>query len=322
MCQSEKRKYCSFIPALDTPSRRESIVLHDNLSSEMARSVCFSHPSEIPRELLIKHVLDSKAGFLVQCHNVTVQTLSGDQFTVLLDDTVRRTVLTLKIAIEKLKGICHQLQDIFLLDVEPTVDPSDESTQFCKLKNEIIINKQSTVLLSVRTALGWENSPRLLHNRIYRISGDNNSVATRTKELDFTPTNCVVVDSHPMDQQSGKHSISFRILAGYRMMLGVVANGVSNCECPFIKSSIEGWGMYVGNGSLWGNGKCADDTAGRIKEGQVLTLQLDTGLGTLKFWVDGHPHGHGYASGVAGSLRWGLSTFGLLNSVQIVPVDN
>ena len=46
-------------------------------------------------------------------------------------------------------------------------------------------------------------------------------------------------------------------------------------------------------------GKEYDDmAAGRIEPGQVLTMQVDTDTGTIKFWVDGKPHGSGYTSGV------------------------
>ena len=51
----------------------------------------------------------------------------------------------------------------------------------------------------------------------------------------------------------------------------------------------------------------AHDLAGGIEgieSGQVLTMQVDTDAGTLKFWVDGKPHIPGYTSGVTGPLRW------------------
>jgi hypothetical protein len=41
--------------------------------------------------------------------------------------------------------------------------------------------------------------------------------------------------------------------------------------------------------------------------------------GTLKFWVDGKPHGSGYTSGVSGPLRWATSVSFKGNAVEIVP---
>ena len=76
--------------------------------------------------------------------------------------------------------------------------------------------------------------------------------------------------------------------------------------------------MHSG-GSLYGNGKDHDDGFGEIKEGQVLTMQVDLDAGTLKFWVDGKPHGPGFTSGLTGRLCWATSMLYKGNSVQIVP---
>ncbi len=70
------------------------------------------------------------------------------------------------------------------------------------------------------------------------------------------------------------------------------------------EDSTTGWFMDTGGGGLNGNGKCGDDEAGSVLEGQVLTMQVDLNKGTLKFWVDGKPHGPGYTHGVTGPVQW------------------
>ena len=80
-----------------------------------------------------------------------------------------------------------------------------------------------------------------------------------------------------------------------------------------------GWFINSTSGSLWGNGKQGDDRAGEIKSGQVLTMQVDTDAGTLKFWLDGKPHGPGYTCGVTGPLRWATTVVNKSNVVKIVP---
>jgi hypothetical protein len=72
------------------------------------------------------------------------------------------------------------------------------------------------------------------------------------------------------------------------------------------------------SGGLYGHGKYDDDMAGWIKPGQVLSMQVDMAAGTLKFWVDGKPHGPGYTSGVTGPLRWATSVPWKGNTVEIV----
>ena len=73
------------------------------------------------------------------------------------------------------------------------------------------------------------------------------------------------------------------------------------------------------SGTLWGNGKCGDDCAGQIKEGQIASMEADFDKGALRFWVDGKPHGPGHSSGVTGRLRWAVSLGYKRNAVQIAP---
>ena len=47
------------------------------------------------------------------------------------------------------------------------------------------------------------------------------------------------------------------------------------------QDSTVGWFMDSGNGAIYGNGKYGDDIAGKIKPGQVLSIQVDTDAGTL-----------------------------------------
>ena len=82
------------------------------------------------------------------------------------------------------------------------------------------------------------------------------------------------------------------------------------------------WMMGTVSGRLFGNGKCGDDHAGAIDPGQLVTMEVDLNAGTLRFWVDGKPHGPGWTSGVAGPLRWAVHLHGrpgVAGSVEIWP---
>ena len=48
-------------------------------------------------------------------------------------------------------------------------------------------------------------------------------------------------------------------------------------------------------------------------------MQVDTGAGILKFWLDGKPHGPGYTSGVTGPLHWATTVYSTGNGFEIVP---
>ena len=53
--------------------------------------------------------------------------------------------------------------------------------------------------------------------------------------------------------------------------------------------------------------------------GVNVTMEADRDAGTLKFWVNGKPHGPGWTSGVTGRLRWATTVGDKTSAVQIVP---
>jgi hypothetical protein len=73
------------------------------------------------------------------------------------------------------------------------------------------------------------------------------------------------------------------------------------------------------NAYLYGNGKEYSDGAGGINEGQIVSMEADLDKGTLRFWVDGKPHGPGWSSGVTGRLRWAVSLFYKGGAAETVP---
>ena len=122
---------------------------------------------------------------------------------------------------------------------------------------------------------------------------------------------------------TGKHTISMKVGTGdaqaMHIMCGVARDGVA-CDQDYGNAdNTEAWYMESSGGCLCGNGKEFYDKAGEIKEGQVLTMQVDLDAATLKFWLDGKPHGPGWTSGVAGRLHWATSLYYKGNTVQIVP---
>ena len=123
--------------------------------------------------------------------------------------------------------------------------------------------------------------------------------------------------------ESGKHRMSLKLTKGegYSLnhMFGLVRDGAAWDTAHFQKESTDAWYM-ASDGYLFGNGKHFDDKAGSIKVGQIVSMEADLDKGTLRFWVDGKPHGPGYSSGVTGRLRWAVSLGGWKGTaVQIVP---
>ena len=176
--------------------------------------------------------------------------------------------------------------------------------------------------LSFLLEWAWDATSDLIKQGIFALTGIVHSIATKiNKDGDYD--NCMMTG--PVMEGTGKHTISMKLGKGDAgcldiMYCGVVRDGVA-CDQDFRnRASTEAWYMRTYSGSLYGNGRYADgDGAGKINDGQVLTMQVDLDAGTLKFWLDGKPHGPGWASGVTGRLRWATSVCYKGNSVQIVP---
>jgi hypothetical protein len=127
-----------------------------------------------------------------------------------------------------------------------------------------------------------------------------------------------------MQECTGKHRISSKVLRddkGYgsrNMRIGVNLDATGWNEDLFDEGDEIGFGIYLEEGFLCGNGVDGNNEAGQVLEGQVLTMELDTDAHALKFWVDGQLDGAGFTSGVVGSLRWALSIGAVSNATQIL----
>ena len=81
-----------------------------------------------------------------------------------------------------------------------------------------------------------------------------------------------------------------------------------------------GGGDWTDYGSV---GSSENVGVGKIEGGQVLSMELNMDVGTLKFWVDGHLHGPGFTGirpgDFGGRLRWATCVTKVGMSVRIVP---
>jgi hypothetical protein len=59
----------------------------------------------------------------------------------------------------------------------------------------------------------------------------------------------------------------------------------------------DGWFISTCLGTLWGNGKYADDRAGSYEQGDRLGVLLDLNNGSLLFFKNGVQHGSGFPAG-------------------------
>ena len=123
--------------------------------------------------------------------------------------------------------------------------------------------------------------------------------------------------------ESGKHQMSLKLIKGKGNpkvvhYFGLVRDGVAWDNFHATSASTDAWYMHSA-GALYGNGKWGNDGAGQINEGQIVSMEADLDKGTLRFWVDGKPHGPGWSSGVTGRLRWAVSLYWKGAAVGIAP---
>jgi hypothetical protein len=106
---------------------------------------------------------------------------------------------------------------------------------------------------------------------------------------------------------------------GLAHFFGLIRDGAAWDRDHAERESTDAWYMFSYDGVLCGNGKAYSDNAGKINEGQIVSMEADLDKGTLRIWVDGKQHGPGHSSGVTGRLRWAVCLGYKSMAVQIVP---
>jgi hypothetical protein len=88
----------------------------------------------------------------------------------------------------------------------------------------------------------------------------------------------------------------------------------------FDSECTDGWFIEASEGSLYGNGKEEDDTAGPYTQGDRVGVLLDLGSGSLRFFKNGVEHGPGYAAGsVTGPVVAAVHTCNTDKSLRLLP---
>ena len=192
----------------------------------------------------------------------------------------------------------------------------------------------------------WEEHPQ------FCLTGEGNSVATKTQQpsAQLPEWHNTLVTNRVMDSGIHRISLLYTLPPNPEMygrtpvdvhtylrpgMFGVTLDGVASGErarrAPAWLISAFSGQRYYGMGAApttdemhprWG--EWTDESAvGKIKEGQVLSMELNMDVGTLKFWVDGHLHGPGFTGirpgDFGGRLRWAACVTKVGMSVRIVP---
>jgi len=302
------------------PLKDQAVRLGKGLRSAMGgRKFC--NEEELTRDVLFSYLKAEGEIKDVKLVKVAVQGMDGTHFHVVLEKGgMNSCVRALKLGIEEVKGTPRCRQELFALGGSLIRENCNEP-----LRDDSVVTNACTVALCVKPTAEWEwhTGSEMIKDEFYELKGPGNARAV----MKYDDAGCanIMAAGPVMLEGSGKHTISFKLQStdkrGLEMCCGVVRSGVPCKEYPFPQEdeTTTSWLMHCANGGLFGNGKWASHEVGRIAPGNILTMQLDSNKGTLRFWVDGKVHGPGWTSGLSGDLCWAINCRYQGDSAEIVP---
>lgn len=274
--------------------------------------------SALTREAMLRYLKQKNDVTEVTLVKVSVQEMGGRTFQCRLED--KSTVGALKSAVADQEGFACWTQQLFRFGKGSGV----AGASVAPLADAVLLNDEDQFALCVDGQDGgdWDASSPLLSEKMkqYDLSGEGNCRATKLYQERGQFNNCLMMSEV---MESGKHRMSFEVAFDFdeeASCYGLVRDGAPWNEDPAAKTTTDGWFMGS-DGSLYGNSKPDGIIleVGRMNEGDIVSLEADLDEGTLRFWVNGTPHGPGWSSGVKGKMRWAVSLGYKGNSAQIVP---
>jgi hypothetical protein len=250
---------------------------------------------------------------------ITVHTLANTTFEVIMADDENNQVRRLKKQIEDKEGTSCFAQQLFRM----TKCSDEEQMEDSPLLDDDVLTVSCSIALCVQIAAEkWDMASPLLVEQ-FTLSGPNCSTATKIAN-GGSYHNCLMVAGTITKTVCPRsvNRISFKLTQGsapYMMhYCGCIRDGAAPDEDHAVANSTKGWFINSASGTLYGNGKYHDDKAGRIYDGQILSMESDLAAGTLRFYLDGKPHGPGFTN-LTGRLRWAAVVVEASSGVQIVP---
>jgi hypothetical protein len=120
----------------------------------------------------------------------------------------------------------------------------------------------------------------------------------------------------------GKHYWEVELLSENvgNILTGISRPNLNPMGGYYTRECTDGWFMYAGSGSFYGNGKQGDDKAGEYKQGDRVGVLLDLDNGSLRFFKNDVAHGPGFPAGsVTGPVVAAVQMYYKDASVRLLP---
>jgi hypothetical protein len=253
----------------------------------------------------------------VRAISVTVQPLGGDSFIVKLN-AAAPSVAEAKAEIARTQVTSEARQELYKVAVradgsavrEDDAEPEALDDDSTKLRNGQIVAMAVKELPMV-----W----RTCDEELVTLS-EGGAVATYNGDDDNE--NAYTLVTSGVELTAGKHYWEVEILIDNYLLFGIAKPNLDPNHDYAVSESTDSWFISAYEGSLYGNGKEADDGAGDIDKGDRVGVLLDLDEGSLRFFVNGVQHGPGYPAGsVTGPVVCAVSIYNSGTSVRLLPQD-
>jgi hypothetical protein len=262
----------------------------------------------------------------VKTISVTVQPLGGDSFNVKLN-AAAPSVGEAKAEIARTQGTSEARQELYKVAVRADGRAvREDDAELEALEDDAIdLGDGEMVTMAVKELpLVWRTC-----NREKVTLSEGGAVATTSDE---TATLVNVGQNETLITSGialtvGKHYWEVEILNDdsrdpYMTYIGVTRPNLDPNDDYAFADSTAGWFIWAYEGGLCGNGKCEDDAAGDIEEGDRVGVLLNLDEGSLRFFKDGVQHGPGYPAGsITGPVVCAVQLCASNSSVRLLPHD-
>jgi hypothetical protein len=213
----------------------------------------------------------------------------GKMFMVTLDAS-RPWVAEAKAEIARTQGTSEENQELYKLtggggavcENADTELLSDEKTE---------LEDGEVVKLEVKgMPLVWRT-----FDELYVTLSEGGALATR-----MVGGNEQILVTSGVELTEGRHYWEIGLVSQNKLSsinIGISKPNLDPNEDHAVGQSSNGWFICPQDGSLWGNGKFNDDTAGGYLQTDRVGVLLDLDDGSLRFFKNGVQHGPGYPAG-------------------------